>query len=135
VPDGGVRAAGRDENHAAALAEYGKQLLNQEIWRADIDRKELIEILDRLVRWSQLSKSCIGDKDVQAISNDAAGLRGKLAGAVRGSKVRRYDIRSATALAYLCDNTVGFLRAAAIVHENLGAGGNEHECARASHGT
>src|SRR3954452_9766279 len=45
--DGGVRPEGRDKNHAAALAEYGKQLLHQEIRRADIDRKELIRILDR----------------------------------------------------------------------------------------
>src|SRR5947208_7642459 len=44
--DGGVRPEGRDKNHAAAVAEYGKQLLHQEIWRADIDREELIEILD-----------------------------------------------------------------------------------------
>jgi len=51
---------------------------------------------------------CIGDKDVQAISDNAAGLPGKLAGAVRGGKIRRYGIRSATGFAYLCDNTVGF---------------------------
>src|SRR6201981_622647 len=76
---------------------------------------------------------CIGDKDVQAISDDAAGLPGKLAGAIRGGKVHRYGIRSATALAYLCDDAVGFLRAAAVMQENLGAGGSERQCARAPH--
>src|SRR6476620_825436 len=76
---------------------------------------------------------CIGDKDVQAISDDGACLPGKLAGAVRGGEVHRYGIRSATAFAYLCDNSVGFLRAAAVVDENLGAGGSERECARAPH--
>jgi hypothetical protein len=78
---------------------------------------------------------CIGDENVQPISDDAACLPRKLAGAVRGGKVDRYGIRSATALAYLCNNTVGFLRAAAVVHENLGAGGSERECARAPHAT
>jgi hypothetical protein len=31
----------------------------------------------------------------------------RLAGAIRGGKVHRYGIRSATALAYLCDDTAG----------------------------
>src|SRR4029077_20990076 len=132
--DGGVRPEGRDKNHAAAVAEYGKQLLHQEIRRADVDCEELIEILDgHFLDGRSFRDPCIGDKDVQAISDDAAGLPGKLAGAIRGGKVHRYGIRSATALAYLCDNTVGFLRAAAVMHENLGACGSERECARAPH--
>ena len=56
------------------------------------------------------------------------GLPGKLAGAVRGGKVRRDGIRSTTGFAYLCDNTVGFARPAAVMHENLGAGLGEGEC-------
>src|ERR1700682_5324360 len=123
-----MRPEGRDENHAAALAEYGKQLLHQEIRRTDIDREELIEILDRhFLDGRSFRDPCIGDKDVQAISDDPACLPGRLAGAVRGGEVHRYGIRSATAFAYLCDNAVGFLRAAAVVHENLGAGGSERE--------
>jgi hypothetical protein len=47
----------------------------------------------------------------------------------------RYGVRSPTAFAYLCDNSVGFLRAAAVVDENLGTGGSERECARAPHAT
>src|SRR5258705_4971482 len=105
--DGGVRPEGRDENYAAALAEYGKQLLHQEIRSADIDREELIEILDgHFLDGRSFRDPCIGDKDVQAISDDAACLLGKLAGAVRGGEVRRYGIRAATALAYLFDKAV-----------------------------
>src|SRR5207245_2485481 len=76
---------------------------------------------------------CIGDKDVQAIPDDAAGLPGKLAGAVRGGEVRRYGIRAATGFVYLRDNTVGFLGAAAVMHENLGTGRSERERTGAAH--
>src|SRR5205807_2507493 len=76
---------------------------------------------------------CIGDQDIQAISDNAAGLSGKLAGAVRGGEVRRYGIRSATGFAYLRDDTVGFIRAPAIVHENLRAGRGERKCTGAAH--
>src|SRR5712672_2021253 len=132
--DGGVCPEGRDENDAAALAEHGKQLLHQEIRRADVDCEELIEILDRhFLDGRSFRDPCIGDKDVQAISDDAACLLGKLAGAIRGGKVHRYGIRAATGFAYLCDNTVGFFRAAAVMHENLGAGGGKRDCAGASY--
>jgi hypothetical protein len=43
---------------------------------------------------------CIGDKDVQVISDDAACLLGKLAGAVSGGEVRRYGICAATGFVY-----------------------------------
>ena len=51
--------------------------------------------------------------------------------AIRGGKVHRYGIRSATALAYLCDDTVGFLRATAVMHQNLRTGRSEREGAGA----
>src|SRR6202011_4469148 len=128
--DGGVRPEGGDENHAAALAEYGKQLLHQEIWRADVCCEELIEILDRrFLDGRSFRDPRIGDKDVQAISDDAACLPGKLASAVRGGEVRRYGIRAATGFEYLRDNTVGFLRAPGAIHQNLGTGGGERKCA------
>src|SRR4029077_5866765 len=105
-----------------------------EIRRADIDRKELVEILDgHFLDGRCFRDPCIGDKDVQAISDDAACLPSKLAGAVRSGEVHRYGIRSTTAFAYLFDNSVGFLRAAAVMDENLGADGSERECARAPH--
>jgi hypothetical protein len=70
-----VRPEGRDENHAAAVAKYGKQLLHQEIRRADVDCEELIEILDRgFLDGRRFRDPCIGDKDVQAISDDAPEL-------------------------------------------------------------
>src|SRR3977135_2452990 len=72
------------------------------------------------------------NKDCQAFPDKAAALPGRLAGAVRGGKIRRYGIRSATGFAYLCDNTVGLLRAAAVMHEDLGAGLGERERAGAA---
>ena len=133
--DGGVRPERRDENRRCCPRRViGSNCCTRKIRRADVDCEELIEILDRrFLDGRRFRDPCIGDKDVQAISDDAAGLPGKLAGAVRGGEVRRYGIRSATGFAYLCDNTVGFLRAAAVVHENLGAGRGERECAGAAH--
>ena len=91
----------------------------------DVDCKRPVEILDRgFFDGRRFRDPRIGDQNVEAISDNAAGLPGKLAGAIRGGKVHRYGIRSATALVYLCDNTVGFLRAAAVMHENLRAGGS-----------
>src|SRR5712672_3856326 len=120
----GARCERREENDAASLRQDRKELLHKKERRADVDREELIEILHRrFLDGRHFQDPCISDKDVQAISDNAAGLPGKLAGAVRGGKIRRYGIRSTTGFAYLCDNTVGFLRAAAVMHENLGAGG------------
>ena len=56
-----------------------------------------------------------------------------LCGAVRRGEIGRYGIRAATGFAYLGDNTVGFIRAAAVMHENLGTGRGERECAGAAH--
>src|SRR5713101_8390172 len=87
----------------------------------------------KLLDGGHFQDPCIGDKDVQAISDNAAGLPGKLAGAVRGGEVGRCGIRPATGFANLCDNIFGFLRSPAVMHENLGAGGSERECAGASY--
>jgi hypothetical protein len=84
-------------------------------------------------RCRRFQDPCIGDKDVEAISDNTPDLPGKLAGAVRGGKVRRYGIRSAAGFGDLRDNIVGFLRAAAVMHENLGAGGGKRDCAGASY--
>ena len=55
--------------------------------------EELIEILDgHFLDGRSFRDPCIGDKDVQAISDNAAGLPGKLAGAVRGGKIRRLSL-------------------------------------------
>ena len=101
--------------------------------RKNVDCEQPVEILDRCFLDGRCFQDpCIGDKDVEAISDNAAGLPGKLAGAVRSGKIRRYGIRPATRFAYLCDNTVGFLLAVAVMHENLGTGGGERECTGAA---
>jgi NAD(P)-dependent dehydrogenase (short-subunit alcohol dehydrogenase family) len=65
----GVILSMKHEVRGAALAEYGKQLLHQEIRRADIDRKELVEIPDRrFLDGRSFRDPCIGDQNVEAIS-------------------------------------------------------------------
>src|SRR5229473_5800331 len=93
-----------------------------------------VKLLDRrFLDGGHFQDPGIGDKDVQAISDNAAGLPGKLAGAVRGGEVHRYGLRSATGFAYLCDNTVGFIRAAAVVNEHLSARPGEGKRAGTAH--
>jgi hypothetical protein len=97
----------REENDAASLRHDRQQLLHKKKRCADVDCEELIEILDRrFLDRRRFRDACIGHKDVQAISDNAAGLPGKLVGAVRGGKIRRYGIRSATGFANLRDHTV-----------------------------
>jgi len=67
---------------------------------ADVDWKSLSKSSTSFPRWSPLSNPCIGDK-VSSDLRNAAGLPGKLAGAVRGGKIRRYGIRSTTVLVSL----------------------------------
>src|SRR5258706_4227120 len=121
-----MRCERRHENNTASFRHDRKELLHKKEGGANVDGEQLIEVLGGgILDGRRFRDPCIDDKDVQAISDNAAGLPGKLAGAVRGGKVGRYSISSTTGLAYLCDDTVGFLRAAAVVHENLGAGGGE----------
>jgi hypothetical protein len=131
-----ISTMGFPEEKGQELARSCGRSVTKEIRRADIDREELIEVLDRRFLDSRSFRDpCIGDKDVQAISDDAACLLGKLAGAVSGGEVRRYGICAATGFAYLGDNTVGFIRAAAVVHENLGTGRGERKRTGAAHAT
>ena len=133
-PDNATRPQRRQKNDAATLRQDRKQLLHKKERCADVDCEQPVEILDRcFLDGRRFQDPGISDKDVEAISDNAADLPGKLAGAVRGGKVRRYGIRSAAGFGYLCDNIVGFLRAAAVMHENLGAGGGKRECAGASY--
>ncbi len=126
----GARCERREENDTASRRHDRKQLLHKKERCADVDSEEPVEILDRgFLDGRRFRDSGVGDKDVEAISDYVAGLPGKLAGAVRGGKVCRYGIRSTTCFAYLCDNILGFLRATAVMHENLGAGGSERQCA------
>ena len=48
-------------------------------------------------------------------------------------KVHRHSVGSATGFAYLRDNSVGFLGAAAVVDENLGTGCGERKRTGAAH--
>ena len=76
---------------------------------------------------------CIGDQNVETIADNAAGLLGKLVRAVRGSEICRYGVRTTTRLFYVSHDTLGFIRAAAVMHKNLSAGRTERECAGAAH--
>ena len=63
----------------------------------DVDCKRPVEILDRgFFDGRRFRDPRIGDQNVEAISDNAAGLPGKLVSTIRGGKVRGYGIRAAT---------------------------------------
>jgi hypothetical protein len=130
----GVRRERRDENDAASFRHDREELLHEKEGRPDIDCEELVEIFDgRFLDGCCSRDPCIGDQNVEAIADDAAGLLGKLVRAVSGGEICRYGVRTTTRLLYVSDNTIGFIRAAAVMDENLGAGRSERECAGAAH--
>jgi hypothetical protein len=74
-----------------------KELLHKEERRPDVDCKRPVEILDRgFFDGRRFRDPRIGDQNVEAISDNAAGLPGKLVSTIRGGKVRGYGIRAAT---------------------------------------
>ena len=92
-----MRGERREENDAASFRHDRKELLHKEERCPDVDCKQPVEILDsRFFDGRCFRDPRIGDQNVEAISDNAAGLPGKLVSAICGGKVRGYGIRAAT---------------------------------------
>ena len=76
--------------------------------------------------------SRIGDKDIEAIADDIAGEFRKLMRPVSRRQIGRDRVTAAASFAYLGDDTIGFSRATAVMHQNLRTGRSEGECAGAA---
>src|SRR6266853_1059416 len=106
----GVRRERRDENDAASFRHDREELLHEKEGRPDIDCEALVEIFDRSFLDGCCSRDpCIGNQNVEAIADDAAGLLGKPVCAVSGGEICRYGVRTTTRLLYVGDNTIGFI--------------------------
>ena len=95
--------------------------------------KSSVEILDRRV----LDRRClrdagVGDKDIEPIADDVARPLRQLVRPVRRREIGADGVGAAAGLANLRDDGFGFLRAAAVMDENLRAGLGERQRAGAA---
>src|SRR6267378_5698655 len=68
--DNGMGYERRDQDYAVATAVDRQQLLDEEEWRADVDREEPVEILDRgFLDGRRPRDSGIGDEDVEPVAD------------------------------------------------------------------
>ncbi len=126
-------ASDETQHDAAVLAHDRQQLLDEEERRADIDREEPVEILDRgLLDGRRLRDSGIGDEDVQPVADHGADLFGELVRPVRRGKIGGDGVSASAGLADLGDDGFGLLHAAAVVDQNLRAHSGEGQRAGAA---
>jgi hypothetical protein len=110
------------QHDAAAFVQDRQQLLHQKEWRADIDREQAIEILDRgLLDHGRLGHAGIGDEDIEAVADDGADLPRQSVRAVACRKIGSDSIGAAAGLADFGDDGLRLLRSLAVMHEHLRA--------------
>ena len=133
VPTTARAAERRKKNDAATLRQDRKQLLHKKEGGANVDCEQPIEILNRgILDRCGFRDPRISDKDIEAIADDLAGDFRKLVRPIGRRQIGRDRVSAAAGLAYLGDDTVGFGRATAIMHENLRTRGGQRECAGAA---
>jgi hypothetical protein len=120
--DNGMGCERRDQDDAAATAKNRQQLLDEEERRADIDRKEPVEILDRgLLDRRRFRDSGIGYEDIQPVADHGANLSGERVRTVRRGQIRANGLGAASGLADLGDDGVSLVGSATVMDHDLGA--------------
>ena len=80
----------RDKNDAASFRQDRKELLDKKEGRPNVDAEESVEVFDGcFLNGRCFRDSCIGDQDVEAITDDAPGLFGELMRTIRGGEINR----------------------------------------------
>ena len=82
---------------------------------------------------SVVTEDQLTSRNVQTVADDSANLPGQVVCAIRSSKIRRYRLSPAAAVANLGDDGVGFGLAAAIVNQTLCASLSECQGASAAY--
>ena len=101
-------------------------MLDEKEGGANVDGEQLIEILNGgIFDGGGFRDARIGDKDIEAIADDVAGEFRKLVRPVSRRQIGRDCVTAAASFAYLGDDTVGFSRATAVMHQNLRTGRSE----------
>src|SRR5262249_10540903 len=94
--------------------------------RADIDGKETVEILDRVVLdHCGLRGTGIGDEDIQSVANNGANLLGKFMRPVGRGQIGADGIGPAARIANFLYYGGGFAGIAAIMNEHLRTGSRQ----------
>ena len=105
-------------------------MLNEKEGGADVDGEQPIEILNGgIFDGGRFRDPRISDKDIEAIADDVARDFGKLVRPIGSLEIGRDCVVAAPSFAYLADDTVGFIGAMAVVHQDLRTSGGE--CQRA----
>jgi hypothetical protein len=128
------RSERRQEHDGAAAAEHRQQLLEEKIRGADVDGEEIIEVLDRdVLEPRRVGNPRVRHDDVEPVADQAAHLRGKPVGAVRGGEVGGDSIGAPAGRANLADDRLGFIGVATVVDDDARAGGGKRERGRTAH--
>jgi hypothetical protein len=124
---GNTACRGRsEENDTASFRQDRKQLLDEKEGGANVDGEQPIEILDGgIFDGGGFRDPRISDKDIEAIADDVAREFGKLVRPIGSPQIGRDCVATAASFAYLGDNTVGFIGATAVLHQDLCTGGGE----------
>ena len=81
-------------------------MLNKEERRADVDRKQPVEILDcGLLDRRRLGNAGVGDQDVQSIPDNCAHLAGKLCRTIGSGQVHANSLCMAASREVICATT------------------------------
>ena len=128
-----ARPKRRKKNDAATLRQDRKQLLHEKEGGTNVDGEQLIEILNGgILDRRGFRDPSISDKDIEAIADDVAGEFGKLVRPIGRRQIGGDCVSAAAGLVDLGDDTVGFSRATAVMHENLRTGSGQRECGGAA---
>jgi hypothetical protein len=129
-PDNAACRERCDQNDTASFRQDRKQLLNEKEGGADVNGEQPIEILNGgIFDGGGFRDPRISDKDIEAIADDVARDFGKLVRPIGSLEIGRDCVAAAPSFAYLADDTVGFIGAMAVVHQDLRTSGGE--CQRA----
>ena len=129
-PDNAACRERRDDNDTASFRQDRKQLLDEKEGGANVDGEQSIEILNgSIFDGGGFRDPRISDKNIEAIADDVAREFGKLVRPIGSLQIGRDCVAAAAGFAYLGDDSVGFSRATAVMHQDLRTGGGE--CQRA----
>jgi hypothetical protein len=125
-PDNGMCHERPDENDTASFRQDRKQLLDEKEGSANVDGEHPIEILNGgIFDGGVFRDPRISDKDIEAIADDVARELGKLVRPICSLQIGRDCVAAAASFAYLADDTVGFIGASTVMHQDLRVSGGE----------
>jgi hypothetical protein len=101
-------------------------LLYEEIWCADVDSEQIVEVCDRhLLNHGRFRDPGIRDDNVESVADQIVDLRSARMGPIGSGKIGADRIVAGRA--DLIDHRFGFVGLAAVMHDDASAGGGERQ--------